>query len=164
MDLRLNSPQRLAKKNDYGGEMSTATATSVWLPTPEVEAESVAFQFVRKAGFESFDDFYRFSVDKPDEYWALINEYFGVVWDKPYNQFCDLSGGLECPKWFINGELNWVNTVLKWANDAGSADRVAIHAVTESGAAQSATYSQLAVLVRQDYGSLVSVGAIALAC
>lgn len=129
--------------------MDNTKVSTVWQPTDQVRKDSVALQMMRESGHKSFDDFYTFSIEKPDQYWALVNRYFGVVWDKPYEQFCDASDGLECPKWFVGGMLNWVNTVLKWSSDPIDANRVAMHSLSETGPVRSVTYADLAVLVRK---------------
>lgn len=129
--------------------MDNTKGSMIWQPNDQVTRDSVVLRMMRETGHESFDDFYAFSVRSPDQYWAFVNRYFGVVWDKPYEQFCDLSDGIECPKWFIGGKLNWVNSVLKWSNDSNNANRVAIHSLSETGPTRSVTYGELAVLVRK---------------
>ena len=138
--------------------MGNVTTGLVWQPTDQVRQDSVALRMMREAGYESFDDFYAFSVENPEQYWALVNRYFGVVWDQPYEQFCDLSDGIECPKWFVGGKLNWVNTVLKWSKSPTDANRVAIHALSEIGQPRSVTYAELAVLVRKCAKGLKALG------
>ncbi len=138
--------------------MSTNNKAAVWQPSQEVIDQSIANRLMQITGHRSFDDFYRFSVDHADQYWALINEHFGVVWDRPYETFCDLSAGIESPKWFVGGKLNWVNTVLKWAQDPRTSDKAAICANSELGQAREVTYAQLARLVRQCAKGLQQLG------
>lgn len=138
--------------------MSTAHKLPVWQPTAQVIQESIAQALMRQTGHENFDDFYRFSVEKPDEYWLLINRHFGVVWDKPYDQFSDLSDGIASPKWFVGGKLNWVNTVLKWGKDETTASKAAIYSNSEMGTPSCVTYAQLGIMVRQCAQGLKALG------
>ena len=138
--------------------MRATSKTAVWQPSQEVIDQSIANRLMQMTGHESFDAFYQFSVDQPDQYWALINQHFGVVWDRPYERFSDFSAGIESPKWFLGGKLNWVNTVLRWAQDPRTADKAAICANSELGQAREVTYAQLARMVRQCAKGLQQLG------
>ena len=63
------------------------------------------------------------SIEKPDEYWRAALKYCRIVWSKDYTAYADFSAGKEFPKWFVNGELNWTDTALAWADEPSSAAR-----------------------------------------
>lgn len=129
--------------------MNNAQAVSVWHPSTQVIQDSIAHRLMLETGHTSFEDFYKFSVEHSDQYWALINRFFGVAWDEPYQTFCDLTDGVASPKWFLGGKLNWVNTVLKWADNPERRDQIAISANSEASPTKAITYAELSVLIKK---------------
>ena len=97
--------------------MAQEHASDVWHPDPSTVSETSLARLMRHFGIEDFDDFYRFSIDEPAKYWDGVNAFCGVVWSKPYGRFMDLSDGPEFPRWFVGGELNWVDTILQRVDD-----------------------------------------------
>ena len=98
----------------------------IWYPSAEQIAASNITQIMPLIGVSDYDELYRFSVDKPAEYWKAILQYAGVIWSKDYTEFSDLSAGPEFPKWFVGGALNWTDTIFKWAHEPATCDKVAL--------------------------------------
>ena len=71
----------------------TGQAYPIWQPRKRDLEDSFVAKFMRHLGFDSYDDFYQFSVDQPDRYWRAFNDYYGFVWSKKYEQFSDFSKG-----------------------------------------------------------------------
>ena len=92
----------------------------------------------------SYDDLYQYSIANPADYWKEILDFCGVAWRRPYAQFLDPSSRAEFPKWFVGGQLNWVDSVLRWSSLPETADQVAVVAEREDGSVASVTYSELA--------------------
>jgi acetyl-CoA synthetase len=94
----------------------------------------------------------------PGDYWEEASDFLGIRWSKPPAGYVDLSRGAELPVWFPGGELNWVETVLQYADDNVTNDRLAIVAEQEDGACHSVRYSDLPALVRRCAAGLRQAG------
>ena len=122
--------------------------TGTWYPRPEQVANANATAIIAQLGLKDFDELYRFSVEKPAEYWRAILDYCGVVWSKDYDAYVDFSAGREFPAWFVGGQLNWTDTIFRWAKNPRTASRHAVVAEGEDGTITSVTYAQLFDQVR----------------
>src|SRR5580698_8877459 len=138
--------------------MAQELASDVWHPDPHTMSEAGVSQLMRHLGLGDFDALYRFSIEKPSEYWAGVNSFCRVVWSKPYHRFMDLSDGPEFPRWFVGGELNWVDSILHRADDKMQADRPAVIAENEAGEIASVTYAELKSQVEAFASGLIRLG------
>ncbi len=121
----------------------TTHSLPIWQPgQAEIENSFVA-RFMRFCQTDSYDHFYQYSIDHPDEFWRKFIDFTGFVWKKDYETFMNLDRGYEFPRWFIGGELNWVDSVLRWSDHPRSADQVAIASERESGHVEQVTYREL---------------------
>jgi acetyl-CoA synthetase len=119
-----------------------------WYPRPEDLTDSNVVRLINELRLENYDALYRFSIESPAEYWRAVCKLCGVVWSKDYSDLVDLSRGKEFPRWFLGGELNWIDTVFARAGDPVCATRVAVIAETESGDICKVTYAELRDRVR----------------
>jgi len=138
--------------------MAQQLAGDVWHPDPDHMSEAGVSRLMRHLGIADFDALYRFSIDEASRYWAGVNSFCGVVWSKPYDRFMDLTDGREFPRWFVGGELNWVDSILHRANDKMQADRPAIIAENEAGEIVAVTYAELKRQVEAFASGLIKLG------
>jgi acetyl-CoA synthetase len=138
--------------------MAQEPASDVWHPDPRTMSEAGVSQLMRHLGLGDFDALYRFSIDEPAKYWAGVNAFCGVVWSRPYDRFMDLTDGPEFPRWFVGGELNWVDTILHRANDKRQADLPAVIAENEAGNVATVTYAELKQEVEAFASGLIKLG------
>ncbi|WP_137924887.1 AMP-binding protein [Cupriavidus sp. 2SB] len=134
------------------------TQRGTWIPTPQVIESANVTTLMRQLGVDSYDALLELSIEQPDRYWRTVLRYCGIVWGKDYEAFIDTQAGKPFPKWFVGGELNWVNSVTRWADSAQGATRVAVIAEREDGATERTTYAELADRVRSFSGGLNSCG------
>jgi acetyl-CoA synthetase len=113
---------------------------------------------MRLLGVNTYEELYRISVERPDEYWSTIVRYAGIHWSRIYDQFADFSTGREFPKWFVGGTLNWVDTIFAWAKNPATATRTAIISESEAGLVSRVSYAELFAQVRAFAGGLVGLG------
>ncbi len=106
--------------------MSSTVSYPVWEPRQQELEHSQIARFMKTLGITSYDDFYRFSIDQPEAYWKAFIAFSGMVFSKPYQQFVDLSRGKEFPRWFVGGEMNWIDTCQRWADHPATRDQAAI--------------------------------------
>ncbi|MEI6113208.1 MAG: AMP-binding protein [Burkholderiales bacterium] len=129
-----------------------------WQPRPEDLTDSNIARLMQELGFADYDDLLRFSIEHPDQYWRVVNKFCGIVWSRDYDQYIDTSRGIEFPRWFVGGELNWVDTVLRWADHPDTANRPAIIAEREQIPAVTVTYAELRKRVRDFAAGLARQG------
>jgi acetyl-CoA synthetase len=122
---------------------------SNWIPTPEQidTAQVTALAVALEVG--GYDELHHMSIARPDQYWRVVLDFLGIVWSTPPRAHVDLARGAPFPDWFPGGTLNWVDSVLRWAQDPATLDRPAVVAETESGGCESLTYIELAEAVRR---------------
>ena len=132
--------------------------SEIWYPRPEQAANANVTALIKLLGVKDYDELYRYSIERPAEYWRAILKYCGVVWSKDYAQYADFSAGKEFPKWFVGGTLNWTDTIFRWAKDPATASRKAVVAETEDGKITSVTYAELYDQVRAFAAGLKKLG------
>jgi acetyl-CoA synthetase len=121
----------------------TDNQRNVWRPTADDIATSNVNALISRLGLTDYDELLSFSNAQPDVYWKAVLEFCGIVWDIDYDAYLDLSAGKPFPKWFRGGQLNWVKSILKWADDPATAQQDAVVAEREDGSIQRVTYSEL---------------------
>lgn len=119
------------------------TPEQTWFPDPDRVAGAQVTALAAELAVDGYDALCRLSLQDPARYWAGVNGFCGVVWSKPWTQFIDLSEGPEFPRWFLGGELNWVDTILNRADDPAWADQPAVIAEREDGVVHTATFAEL---------------------
>ncbi len=136
--------------------MSTATLHGIrtgqplWAPSPERVARAQLTRFVaRYRPGAVYADLWRWSVDRPEEFWPAVWEFCGVVAEPraggpPWEAV--LEGGERMappdpergPRWFRGARLNFAENLLRW-ND----DREALVFWNERGRQRSLTHAEL---------------------
>ena len=129
-----------------------------WYPRTEQIANANVTAIIKLLGVKDYDELYRFSIEQPAAYWRAIIDYCGVVWTKDYDAYVDYAGGREFPAWFVGGQLNWTDTIFRWAKDPRTASRNAVVAEGEDGAITSVTYAELHDQVRSLAAGLKHLG------
>ena len=109
----------------------TTNELAAWQPRAEDLTDSNIARLMQRLGFTDYEAFYRFSVEQPAQYWKHVNAFCGIVWSTDYTQYVDTSGGAEFPRWFTGGELNWVDTVLRWSDHPATSHQPALIAERE---------------------------------
>ncbi len=138
--------------------MGELKADNVWYPGREDIAGANVTALADLLGVPDYDSLYRFSIERPADYWDAVNRFCGIVWSRPYDAYVDLSAGDPFPKWFPGGELNWVDSVLRFADDPETADKPAIVAEREDGSVARMTYRELREETRALASGLLAEG------
>lgn len=127
----------------------------IWQPTPDYIESAQVTALIERLGVRDFEALCDLSLDDPETYWREIVDFCGIQWSRDYERYCDLPRGTPFPRWFVGGELNWVDTILDNRDVAG---RPAIVAEREDGSARSVTYRELADEVRSLAAGLLRLG------
>jgi acetyl-CoA synthetase len=129
--------------------------TAFWYPTPETIEKAQVTRLAAGLGLDGFDQLRAFSVEHPDRYWRYMMSALPIRWSKPYQDYVDLSEGAPFPKWFVGGELNWIDTIFE---SGYPPDRMAVIAETESGNVEKISYGDLRTRVGQFAAGLLALG------
>jgi len=134
------------------------TDARCWSPRQDHLENAHALKLAARLGLDDYDSLLDLSVTRPDAYWAAVTAYLGIKWEREPAGYVDLSQGKEFPSWFPGGRLNWVNTILAFAQDPGAAQRHSIVAEEEDGHVRRVSYAELADLVHRFAAGLRSAG------
>ncbi|MDP3676622.1 MAG: AMP-binding protein [Novosphingobium sp.] len=134
------------------------TSTGVWEPDAVTAEQSNVAALIGELGLGDYDALYRLSIEEPDTYWRAVLARCNIQWSQPYEAFADYSRGPEFAKWFVNGRLNWTDTIFAWARDPQTRDRIALIAENESGEIERISFAELRERVRRLAGGLQALG------
>src|SRR5713226_3937180 len=127
----------------------TGRSEIVWRPSKEYAEGSRIARFMRAQKIGSLEELQRRSVEDPEWYWDAVVKDLGVRWMKPYTRVRDVSRGLEWPRWFEGGLMNFADNCVDRNVDAGRGDQEAIVWEGDDGQTRTLTYRHLAREVNQ---------------
>lgn len=130
----------------------------VWHPQEADIQHAVVSALMRRLGFDEYEAFYRFSVDRPADYWREVVNFCRIQWKRDYSDYVDVSRSTAFPQWFVGGKLNWVDSVLAWADEADRSGQVAVVGEREDGETASITYAELKSKVQHFSAGLAARG------
>jgi acetoacetyl-CoA synthetase len=123
----------------------------LWVPAPASATHSNLARFAERAGVApaSYESLYAWSIDSPEEFWAAVWRFCGVIADEqpggtPWDEV--LIGGDRVappepdkgPRWFSGARLNFTENLLRFRDD-----REALVEWSERGRRRSLTYAEL---------------------
>jgi acetoacetyl-CoA synthetase len=131
----------------------------MWQASPEriEQANLTAFlQIVRRRwqpGLEDYSALYRWSIEKPDQFWQAVWEFCGVIasptWDAVVTDFDRMPGA----RWFPGSRLNFAENLLRFRDD-----RRALVFWNETGFQRSLSYAELYAQVARLSAALKDLG------
>ena len=131
--------------------------TYTWRPTADYLENSNVARLMRRVGARTVDELRAASVADIGAFWDTVVADLGLPFAKPYSKVLDLSGGIEHPEWFVDGQVNVADACLgRWA--AESPEQVAVVHESEDGAVRSLTFAELADQVARIRGGLRARG------
>jgi acetyl-CoA synthetase len=80
-----------------------------WLPEENERKLTNIGGMMKARGISTFDDFYAWSVNSPEEFWDTMVKRVGIAFDVPYNQVFDSSDpqyGIRSVKYFAGSRMN----------------------------------------------------------
>src|SRR5207253_3368501 len=130
----------------------------VWLPTPELIAQSNLQRFINKHALGSYEELMRRSTTDITWFWDTVLCDLEVQFYKPYSRVVDLSEGKPWARWCVDGEMNVVHNMLdKYAATPTDA-RIAIKSEIEDGTIRTLTYKEVREEVNRMAAALRSLG------
>ncbi|MBI2493292.1 MAG: AMP-binding protein, partial [Candidatus Rokubacteria bacterium] len=121
----------------------TGRSEIVWRPTPEYVERARITKLMRAHGVASLAELQRRSVEDPAWYWDAVVKDLGIRWSKPYTRVLDVSRGIQWPRWFEGGLLNFADNCVDRHLDAGRGGKPAIIWEGDDGQSRTLTYAEL---------------------
>src|SRR5438876_1884712 len=115
----------------------TGKSEIIWRPTPDYVERSRLARFMRSQRIGSLEELQRRSVEDPEWYWDAVVRDLGVRWTRPYTRVLDASRGIQWPRWFPGGLLNFADNCVDKNLDAGRGDKPAIRSEEHTSELQS---------------------------
>jgi acetyl-CoA synthetase len=104
-----------------------------WHPDPATIERSRMLAFAREHGLAGYDALLARAASDPEWFWGSVVDHLDVQWTKRFDSVLDVSDGIEWPRWFTGGRMNYVTsavdrhlqnragaTALKWEGDDGA--------------------------------------------
>jgi acetyl-CoA synthetase len=100
---------------DWDGSLAPVPA---WSPDPNRVTNSNIYQIMSDMNFEHYEDLYSWSIEKPADFYRLIIQRLGIVFDQEPSTYLNLDKGVEEPGWLHGGRLNIVESCFQAASNA----------------------------------------------
>src|SRR5688572_10871924 len=117
---------RARPRSSSGGKMAESSAPSLlWQPGERAVEEAQVTQFARqvirkrKLDLNSYPDFYRWTVDNPEEFWTDVWDFCGVIGKRGAAVLVD-GGKMPGASWFPEARLNFAENLMR-RGDRGDA-------------------------------------------
>ncbi len=116
----------------------------LWEPTPDITKNAKVTAYMEWLGRPvDYQALWQWSVEAPEEFWASVWDYFGVVGERGDGPV--ISGTMPGAEWFTGSALNYAENALRRAE--AEPDRLAVVSRDESGGRRTLTLGELAAEV-----------------
>ncbi len=129
-----------------------------WRPTDAYLETSRLLRFMRRHGIADYPTLLQRANDDPAWFWDAVSDDLGLVWRRPYTQVMDTSGGIPWTRWYVGGQMNYVETALDQHARGPNAHKTALIWEGEDGAVMKLTYAELEGLTNQAANALHALG------
>jgi acetyl-CoA synthetase len=136
----------------------TGRSEIVWRPTREYAERSRIARFMRSQNIATLAELQRRSVEDPEWYWDAVVRDLGVRFTQPYTRVLDLTRGVQWPRWFEGGLMNFADNCVDRNLDAGRGDQPAIIWEGDDGQSRTLSYRELARAVNRLANALARLG------
>ena len=136
----------------------TRKSEIVWRPSKEYTERARITRLMRANAVGSLAELQRRSIEDPEWYWDAVVRDLGVRWTRPYARVLDASRGIQWPRWFPGGRLNFADNCVDRSVDAGRGDTPAIVWEGDDGQSRTLSYRELAGEVNRLANALTRLG------
>lgn len=149
---------RMSRKESVIELMITAEAQIIWRPNDRHVKRSRLIKLMARHRIDSYEEFYKRSIDDPEWFWSAVADDFDLQWIRPYDRVLDLSDGPEWPHWYVGGRFNYVQNCVDRHALGEQANQPAIIWVGENGDERLLTYRDLYERVNRFALGLLELG------
>jgi acetoacetyl-CoA synthetase len=115
-----------------------STNRVLWQASPEQAQATAMHRFMRKHGFDKYDDLYQWSIDESAVFWESLCEFCGVRFDTPATTTLSRPDDIMDAGWFAGSKLNYAAHLLRHKGH-----RAAIVFFGENGVRRELSFDQL---------------------
>lgn len=90
--------------------LQSAEPTTSWTPTKDIIKNANITHFMQAFNISDLNTFKHWATEHRDDFWKHIINTLGIVFKKPPEKICDLSQGIESPRWLPGAKLNIVDS------------------------------------------------------
>ena len=119
----------------------------LWQPDEQRRKATAMYRFMRARSCSSYDELYRWSIDRLADYWQAHAGFCDVKFHKAASAVLDQPGDMTTARWFVGAELNFAEHLLRH-----SGNRPAIIFRGENGMRRELSFDEL----RRDVASLAT--------
>ncbi|MDV7186623.1 AMP-binding protein [Lutibacter sp. TH_r2] len=128
-------------------------AKNTWKPTNKIINNSNIYKMMQKNGFQSYTNFWRWSVENKEAFWQQTVENLGIPFHKNFDKILDTSKGIENAEWLKGAEFNIVDACFQNGDDD-----IAVVFQEEEKSIKKVTQKELENLVNKIANSLIEHG------
>ena len=121
---------------EFGGDI-------VWKPTPDYIENANLTRFMLVHGINNFDELMRRSTEDVDWFTDSVLKFLDIQFYEPYSKVVDLDGGIQFPKWCLDGKMNIVHNCVDKYQDSELSNQPAVNWEGEEGDTKTLTYGEL---------------------
>lgn len=136
---------------DFGGEI-------VWRPSREIIENANLTLFMDKFKVKDFNELMDKSTKDVAWFTDAVIKFLDIQFYKSYTNVVDLAGGIQFPKWCVNGRMNIIHNCIDKYQSSPVADRLAVIWEGEEGVSKNLTYKELYIEVNRCANALRSLG------
>lgn len=124
-----------------------------WKPSKIIIEQSNIFKMMQKKGFDNYQDFWKWSVTKKEDFWNETVQNLNINLAQKYSSIVDTSQGVENAQWLKNAKLNIVDSCFQNDDEA-----VAVIFQSAGKKIQKVSQKKLLDLVNKIANSLTDLG------
>jgi acetyl-CoA synthetase len=128
-----------------------------WKPDQHALDRSRVLGFCHEHGLSGYDELLTRAEAEPEWFWESVVDHLGISWTKRFDSVLDLNDGIEWPRWFTNGRMNYVTSAVD-RHLPSRASSVAIRWEGDDGATRDMTFAELANEINRACNALQSIG------
>jgi acetyl-CoA synthetase len=126
-----------------------------WYPDQrEIESSNI-YKNITELGLESYEDFYRWSIEHRPAFWEHTVKALGIKLHKTYTRILNVAEGVENPQWLEGSRLNIVDSCFQ-----SQPESIAVIYQSNDGALAHVTKKELDDLVNRVANGLQDLGLI----
>lgn len=126
-----------------------------WLPEKEFINKTNLAQCMAKVKIHHYREFHSWSINHYEKFWDFVIKQLHIIFKKQPNKLCDLTDGVESPKWLVGAKLNIIDSCFN-----ASPTKTAL-IFQEKNSLQKMSFAELNRLTNRIANSLIDAGFIA---
>lgn len=130
----------------------------VWNPNDDYIKRSRLKRFIERYGIKDFNELIVKSTADIEWFWNAVMEDLGIEFYIPCDKVVDVSGGIQFPKWCVNGKMNIIHNMLDKYIDTPAQNRAAVRYESEDGTVALMSYRDLWMEVNRMANTLRDLG------